>query len=124
MPIRMDTDEKLLNHWGEPVIYAAKGKGGEDVIWYLIARDADLTVKDSWVNRDALSLANFYGSKDVAWLLKELAAEGAGKEKKRGWRAGGQPGERERGFTEVTSPKSMIQPASPALFSSLRRAQY
>lgn len=63
---RTDTDGQLPNHWGTPVAYAAKGKGGEDVMKYLLAK------KDCWGNHDALSLAKFYRNEDVAWVLKEL----------------------------------------------------
>ncbi len=63
---RTDTDGQLPNHWGTPVAYAAKGKGGEDVIRYLLAK------KDCWGNHDALSLVKFYRNEDVARVLKEL----------------------------------------------------
>lgn len=69
---RTDTDGQLPNHWGTPVAYAAKGKGGEDVIRYLLATGADPSVKDCWGNHDALSLAKFYRNEDVARVLKEL----------------------------------------------------
>lgn len=67
---RMDTDRQLPNHWGTPVTYAAKGKGGGDVVRYLLARGADPTVKDCWGTHDALSLAEFYGNENVARVLR------------------------------------------------------
>lgn len=68
---QMDTDGQLPNHWGTPVAYAAKGKGGEDVVTWLLERGADPTVKDCWGSHDALSLAEFYGNEGVAWVLRE-----------------------------------------------------
>lgn len=68
---RIDTDEQLPNHWGTPIAYAAKGKGGEDVIRYLLAKGADPRVKDCWGNHDALSLAELYGNEDVVRVLRE-----------------------------------------------------
>lgn len=68
---RIDTDGQLPNHWGTPVAYAAKGKGGEDVVRYLLARGADPSVKDCWGNHDALSLAELYGNEGVARVLRE-----------------------------------------------------
>lgn len=37
---RIDTDARLPKHWGTPVTYAAKGKGGEDMVRYLLAKGA------------------------------------------------------------------------------------
>lgn len=68
---RMDTDGQLPNHWGTPIAYAAKGKGGEEVVRYLLAKGADPSVKDCWGNYDALGLAKFYGNENVARVLKE-----------------------------------------------------
>ena len=68
---RIDTDGQLPNHWGTPLAYAAKGKGGEDVVRYLLAKGADPSVKDCWGNHDAISLAEFYGNEDVARVLRE-----------------------------------------------------
>lgn len=67
----IDTDRQLPNHWGTPVAYAAKGKGGEDVVRYLLARGADPRVKNCWGDHDALSLAEFYGNREVARILRE-----------------------------------------------------
>lgn len=76
---RIDTDGQLPNHWGTPIAYAAKGKGGEDVVRYLLAKGADPKVKDCWGNHDALSLAELYRNEDVARVLREStkADEGA-----------------------------------------------
>lgn len=76
---KIDTDGQLPNHWGTPIAYAAKGKGGEDVVRYLLAKGADPRVKDCWGNHDALSLAELYGNEDVARVLREStkAEEGA-----------------------------------------------
>lgn len=80
----IDTDRQLPNHWGTPVAYAAKGKGGEDVVRYLLAKGADPRVMDCWGNHNALSLAEFYGNKDVARVLREWRM---GEEKSEGrWR--------------------------------------
>ncbi|MCJ1260738.1 hypothetical protein MMC22_000600 [Lobaria immixta] len=68
---RMDTDGQLPNHWGTPVAYAAKGKGGEDVVRYLLAKGAEPRVKDCWGDHDALSLAELYGNEDVARVLRD-----------------------------------------------------
>ncbi|MCJ1267213.1 hypothetical protein MMC22_007098 [Lobaria immixta] len=68
---RIDTDGQLPNHWGTPIAYAAKGKGGEDVVRYLLAMGADPRAKDCWGNHDALSLAEFYGNEDVVRVLRE-----------------------------------------------------
>ena len=67
----MDTIGQLPNHWGTPVAYAAKGRGGEDVVRWLLERGADPRVKDCWGNHDALSLAEFYGNEKVAHVLRE-----------------------------------------------------
>ena len=81
---KIDTDRQLPNHWGTPVAYAAKGKGGEDVVRYLLAKGADPRVMDCWGNHNALSLAEFYGNKDVARVLREWRM---GEEKSEGrWR--------------------------------------
>ena len=68
---QMDTDGQLPNHWGTPIAYAAKGRGGEDVVTWLLDRGADPTVKDCWGDHDALSLAETYGNKEVARVLRE-----------------------------------------------------
>ena len=75
---RLDTDGQLPNHWGTPVAYAAKGKGGEDAIRYLLARGADPSVSDCWGSHDALSLAKFYGNEDVARVLGGESTRGDG----------------------------------------------
>lgn len=68
---RIDSDGQLPNHWGTPLAYAAKGKGGEDVVRYLLAKGADPSVKDCWGNHNAISLAEFYGNEDVARVLRD-----------------------------------------------------
>lgn len=68
---RIDTDGQLPNHWGTPLAYAAKGKGGEDVVRYsLLAKGADPSVKNCWRNHDGISLAEFYSNEDVARVLR------------------------------------------------------
>jgi len=68
---RIDTDVQLPNHWGTPVEYASKGKFGEELVRFLLAKGADPRVMDCWGNHDALSLAEFYENKDVARVLRE-----------------------------------------------------
>lgn len=68
---RLDTGGQLPDHWGTPVAYAAKGKGGEDVLRYLLSKGANPCVMDCWGNDNAISLAEFYGNKDVARVLRE-----------------------------------------------------
>lgn len=81
---RIDTEGQLPKNWGTPVTYAAKGKGGEDVVRYLLAKGADPRVMDCWGNHNALSLAEFYGNKDVVRVLMEWRK---GEEKSEGrWR--------------------------------------
>lgn len=81
---RIDTEGRLPKHWGTPVTYAAKGKGGDDVVRYLLAKGADPRVMDCWGNHNALSLAEFYGNKDVVRVLMEWRK---GEEKSEGrWR--------------------------------------
>lgn len=80
---KRDTEGQLPNHWGKPVTYAAKGKGGEDVVRYLLAKGADPRVMDCWGIHNALSLAKFYGNKDVMrvlmeWRKGEETSEGRG----------------------------------------------
>ncbi|MCJ1423548.1 hypothetical protein MMC29_001432 [Sticta canariensis] len=76
---KIDTDGQLPNHWGTPVAYAAKGKGGEEVVRYLLSKGADPRVKDCWGTHDALSLAVLYGNDDVARVLRDFtkAEEGS-----------------------------------------------
>ncbi|MCJ1268400.1 hypothetical protein MMC22_008288 [Lobaria immixta] len=68
---RMDTDGQMPDHWGTPIAYAAKGKSGENVVRYLLAKGADPRVKDCWGIHDALSLAELCGNKKVAQVLRE-----------------------------------------------------
>lgn len=68
---RRDTEGQLPNHWGTPVMYAAKGKGGEDVVRYLLAKGADPRVMDCWGIHNSLSLAKFCGNQDVVRVLME-----------------------------------------------------
>jgi len=73
---QMDTDGQLPNHWGTPVAYAAKGKGGADVVAWLLERGADPTVKDCWGSHDALSLAESYGNEEVARVSRKSVKYG------------------------------------------------
>lgn len=67
---RTDTDGRKRSHWGTPIAYAAKGKGGEEAVRYLLSKGADPT-KGCRDNHDAFGLADFYGNEDVLWVLRE-----------------------------------------------------
>lgn len=67
----MDTDETRGNHYGTPIAYAAKEKTGKDAVQYLLARGADPTVMDCWGQKNAISWAKLFGSKDVVRILLE-----------------------------------------------------
>lgn len=69
---QMDAEEKVPDRWGTPLCYAAKGyphDGGEVVTQYLLAKGADLYIKDIYGIHNAFTLAK--GNKVVTRVLKE-----------------------------------------------------
>ncbi|RDL39488.1 Uncharacterized protein BP5553_03828 [Venustampulla echinocandica] len=68
----LDTEEKLPDHWGTPLCYAARWHvGHEAVVRFLLERGADPSIKDIYGNHDAFSLAGFRKNHAVVEVLQE-----------------------------------------------------
>lgn len=74
---RLDTDERLANHFGTPIAYAAKAKRGTAVIRYLLANGADPRVKDCR-GYDALTHAESNSNAGVGRALRKFKVAGYG----------------------------------------------
>lgn len=73
---QMDTEEgvKLPDCWGPPICYAAmweEGKGGAEVVRFLLERGADPTIRDCWGINDAFRLAEFNKNQGMLEVLRE-----------------------------------------------------
>lgn len=68
----VDTVEKMPNHWGSPLCYAAHtGADAREVGVFLLERGADPLVRDCWDGFDAFGLAERIGNKGFLEMLRE-----------------------------------------------------
>lgn len=76
----LDAEEKLPEHWGTPLCYAAhNARGGEEVVRFLLERGADPRIRDCWGNWDAIELAAKMGNEGVERLLREWEVQRGGR---------------------------------------------
>ena len=68
---QLDCDEPMPDHQGTVIAYAATGKGGADVVRYLLEKGADPRVKDCYGNWNALEIAERDKNEEVVQVLKE-----------------------------------------------------